>query len=83
MDNPSESISRDDYLQTVNRRTFLEVTAGLFAAYSGIAWAGHAGEGSVVTPNAELKEFENPLCTLRLDSSTGNLSGITWKDPKL
>jgi hypothetical protein len=30
-----------------------------------------------------LKEFENPLCTLRLDSLTGNLCGITWKDPKL
>ena len=30
-----------------------------------------------------MKEIETPLCTLRLDSLTGNLCGITWKDPKL
>ena len=36
-----------------------------------------------MTPSADLKEFETPLCTLRLDSVTGNLCGITWKNPKL
>ncbi|MGA3327599.1 MAG: DUF6259 domain-containing protein, partial [Terriglobia bacterium] len=83
MDNPSEKMGNEDHLQTVSRRTFLEVTAGMFAAYSGNALVGHAGEGSVVTPNGELKEFETPLCTLRLDPLTGNLCGLTWKDPKL
>ncbi len=83
MDNPSEKLGREDHLPTVSRRTFLEVTAGLFTAYSGTAVAGQAGEGRVVTPSAEWKEFETPLCTLRLDSTTGNLCGITWKDPKL
>jgi len=60
MNNPSENRTRVDPLQTVSRRTFLEVTTGLFAAYSGAASAGRAGEGSVATPNANLKEFENP-----------------------
>ena len=43
MDNPSENMGRDDHLQTVSRRTFLEVTAGLFAAYSGTARRGVQG----------------------------------------
>ena len=47
MNNPSENMGREDQLQTVSRRTFLEVTAGLFAAYSGTAASGRAGEGSV------------------------------------
>src|SRR5271157_2402045 len=76
-------MSSDDHLPSVSRRTFLEVTAGLFAAYSGTAWAGRTGEESVVAADTELKEFETPLCTLRLDSMTGNLCGITWKAPKL
>src|SRR5208283_810311 len=42
-----------------------------------------AGEGSVATPNASLKEFETPVCTLRLDTVNGNLCGITWKNPNL
>ncbi len=82
MDNASEPIRRQDQAQHVSRRTFLEVTAGLFAA-SGTAWAGPMGERSVATPNAELREFETPLCTLRLDSISGNLCGITWKNPEL
>src|SRR5208283_4932338 len=83
MDNPSLNFANEAQLPTVSRRTFLEVTAGMFAAYSGAALTGHAGQGSAVTPNAELKEFETPLCTLRLDPVTGNLCGLTWKDPKL
>ena len=83
MDNSSENRDREDHLQAVSRRTFLEVTAGMFAAYSGAALAGRTGEGSVATLNAKLKEFETPICTLHLDSLTGNLCGITWKNPKL
>ena len=37
MENPSRNIDSEDHLSTVSRRTFLEVTAGLFAAYSGTA----------------------------------------------
>jgi hypothetical protein len=83
MDNPSLNFGNEAHLPSVSRRTFLEVTAGMFAAYSGSALAGHAGEVSDVTPNAELKQFETPLCTLHLDPETGNLCGLTWKDPKL
>jgi len=83
MDNPFKNVGRADHLQTVSRRTFLEVTAGLFAAYSGTALQGRAGEGSLAVPDAKVKEIETPFCTLRLDSLTGNLCGITWKDPKL
>ena len=83
MDNPSENMCREGCLPTVNRRTFLEVTAGLFTAYPGTAGVGKAGEGRVAIANTKLREFETPLCTLRLDSLNGNLCGITWKDPKL
>ena len=83
MDNPSLNFGNENHLPIVSRRTFLEVTAGMFAAYSGSGLAGRAREGSVVTPNAVLKEFETTLCTLRLDPETGNLCGLTWKDPKL
>jgi len=83
MDDPSNTFGREDDLQTPSRRTFLEVTAGLFAAYSGSALVGRAGEGSAVTPNPKQEEFETPHFTLRLDSFTGNLTGITWRNPKL
>jgi hypothetical protein len=83
MDYPSENMDSDDHLQTVSRRTFLEVTAGLFAAYSGNALGKHADEGSIAPLNPTLKEYETPLCTLRLDPSTGTLCGIAWRDPKL
>jgi hypothetical protein len=83
MDTPSEDHRREDYLQTVSRRSFLGITAGLFAAYSGSALREDASKEGVATPNANFREIETPLCTLRLDSLTGNLCGITWKDPKL
>jgi hypothetical protein len=82
MTNPSEQLGRQDHQQTVSRRTFLEVTAGLFAA-SGTALGGHSGYGSGVTPKPNLREFETPLCKLRLDSVNGNLCGITWMNPEL
>ena len=45
---------------------------------------GGAGRGGkCCNTERKLQEFETPLCTLRLDSLTGNLCGITWKDPKL
>jgi hypothetical protein len=83
MDNPLENTGRADHLQTVSRRSFLEVTAGLLAAYSGTALGARPEEGSGATSNANLKEFETPHCTLRLDSLTGNLCGISWNNPKL
>ena len=54
MDYPSENMDSDDHLQTVSRRTFLEVTAGLFAAYSGNALGKHADEGSIAPLNPTL-----------------------------
>ena len=45
MGNPSEGLGKEEHLQTVSRRTFLEVTAGLFAAYSGTTLAGDSQEG--------------------------------------
>jgi hypothetical protein len=83
MNNPSESMTPSHHLQSVTRRTFLEVTAGLFAASSGGAWAARAGKGSAAAANAELREFDTPICTLRLDAANGNLCGLTWKNPKL
>ncbi len=83
MNNPSENMAPSDHLQSVTRRTFLEVTAGLFAASSGGAWAARAGMGSAAAANAELREFDTPICTLRLDAANGNLCGLTWKNPKL
>ncbi len=65
---------------SMSRRAFLETTAGMFAAYSLYRSHGRTGGRSVAT---DLKEFDNPLCTLRLDSRTGNLMGIAWKEPKL
>jgi hypothetical protein len=83
MENPSKTKGSHNPLPHVSRRTFLEVTAGLFAAYSGTAVAGDAGKGNAVTAAAKLQEFETPLCTLRLDPITGNLCGTTWKHPQL
>jgi hypothetical protein len=83
MDNPPENVDRGDLPQNASRRTFLEVTAGLFAAYSQTAWGGKAGARSDAPYSSALKEYETPLCTLRLDPSTGDLCGIAWKDPKV
>ena len=81
MVNPSETTCGEGHPQNVSRRTFLEVTAGMFAAYTGAARTGKARQGSAFTLAASLREFETPLCTLRLDSLTGNLCGITWRNP--
>ena len=83
MDKRSENETSNQPLQTVSRRTFLEATTGLFAAYSATTRPARATDDSVAAPVANFKEFETPLCTLRLDSSNGNLCGITWKNPKL
>ncbi len=83
MVNPSETTCGEGHPQNVSRRTFLEVTAGMFAAYTGAARTGKARQGSAFTLAASLREFETPLCTLRLDSLTGNLCGITWRNPRL
>jgi hypothetical protein len=65
--------------QNVSRRTFLEVTAGMFAAAS--AASGARPNGNAAAVSSALREFETPLCTLRLDPVTGDLCGIRWKDP--
>jgi hypothetical protein len=79
----TESFGKDDYFHTVSRRAFLEATAGLFAAASGTFLAGSTGQGSGEASNPQLKEFETPLYTLRLDALTGNLCGLTWKSPQV
>ncbi len=83
MDNQADNETVDQRPQTVSRRTFLEVTTGMFAAYSAGAKAAMGGEGNLTAPHADLKEYETPLCTLRLDPVNGNLCGIAWKHPDL
>ena len=83
MDDPTVISSTLDQPHTVSRRTFLEATTGLFAAYSGAAKTGWGVNGSSAASGADLKSFATPLCTLRLDAVTGDLRGITWKNPQL
>ena len=72
-----------NHLPNVSRRTFLEVTTGLFAAYSGSTSRVHAEPHGDATPAGNWREIDLPHCTLRIDSVNGNLRGITWKEPKL
>lgn len=83
MENPSAPQGMIPLLPGVSRRTFLEVTAGLFAAYPGSARRSRPDEDGAGMPGERLKEFDNPLCTLRLDAVNGNLCGIKWHDPKI
>src|ERR1017187_9692644 len=83
MDNRTENETNHQPLQTVSRRTFLEVTTGLFAAYSATTRPVRAVDDGIAAPNASLKEFETALCTLRLDPTNGNLCGVAWKNPRL
>ena len=83
MDDPSDNLHRESHLPAVSRRTFLEVTTGLFAAYSGTALEDSAAYRTEGTLGSELKEIDLPLCTLRLNAANGNLCGITWNDPKI
>jgi hypothetical protein len=80
--------SRDEAADQVNswgvsRRRFLEVTAGLFAAYPGTTLPAYPKDGGSAPDDEGFKKVETPACTLRLDPRTGNLVGITWKQPLL
>jgi hypothetical protein len=81
MDNPPINAFPPEQAHTVNRRTFLEVTAGLFASYAAPGLAAYPGDETSAGPL--LRDFETPLCSLRLDAATGDLRGLTWKNPKL
>ncbi len=83
MDNPSDETATQLSAPTVSRRTFFGVTAGLFAAYSGSPLMGQPGGESVSPSDATFKKIETPDCVLRLEAKTGNLVGITWKEPAL
>ena len=83
MNNPSdEIIGQPQYSQAVNRRTFLEITAGLFAAYSGSSLRAKSPGGGA-TVEADARTIETPSCVLRLEPNTGDLIGIAWKEPEL
>ena len=83
MDNRTDNLSAVGPAQTVSRRTFLEVTTGMFAAYSAAAARRGGRRKADGTIAASLKAIETPLCTLRLDPANGNLCGVTWKNPQL
>jgi hypothetical protein len=83
MDNRTDNLSAVGPAQTVSRRTFLEVTTGMFAAYSAAAVPARGAKEGDGTIAASLKAIETPLCTLRLDPANGNLCGVTWKNPQL
>ena len=83
MDDPFAIGNNSSQHNAVSRRTFLEVTTGLFAAYSGTARAGSAADVSSPSFGMDLRSVETPLCTLRLDPVTGDLRGIAWKNPQL
>ena len=66
-----------------SRRSFLEVTSGLFAAYSGAARLGCSEQARGASSPRQVREFDLPPCTLQLDSETGDVCGITWKNPRV
>jgi len=82
MRNQSEKTVEQQYSPALSRRTFLEVTAGLFAAYSGSSLKAAPRDGSAPA-EGNVKNIETPVSVLRLEPDTGNLIGITWKEPAL
>jgi hypothetical protein len=83
MDDPTDGTVRREHSQGVSRRTFLEVTTALYAAYSANALEARPGEGGVAPAQGTSRKIDTPLCVLRLEPTTGNLIGITWKEPEL
>ena len=83
MNNPSDGTVGQVHSQGLSRRTFLEATTGLFAAYSGSALKAQPVEGGVAPAEGTPRKIDTPLCVLRLEPKTGNLIGITWKEPEL
>ena len=68
MNNPSDKIiGQAQHSQAVNRRTFLEVTAGLFAAYSGSSLRAESLGGGGAAVDAGARKIETPSCVLRLE----------------
>lgn len=83
MDYSSDDVARQLHPQRINRRSFLEATAGLFAAYTGTTMKAQPGNGGTSPSDENLRKIETPVCTLRLDPKTGNLVGVRWKTPEL
>ena len=67
----------------LTRRTFLDTTAGLFAAYSASARKDQPAQGGSTPELAAPRTVDTSLCALKLDPKTGDLIGITWKEPQL
>jgi hypothetical protein len=83
MNDSSEGMATQVQPQGVSRRTFLEVTTGLFAAYSASSVKAQPGNGGAAPVARTYRKIETPVCLLRLDPKSGNLIGIAWKDPEL
>ena len=71
MENPSEQIIKPGYSQALSRRTFLEVTTGLFAAYTGSSLRAASRDNGGAPAEGAVKKVETPICILRLDPNSG------------
>ena len=67
MENSHDAPTGNGNPQGINRRTFLETTAGLFAAYSATARQSLGSESLPTAGAAGIREIETAICTLRLD----------------
>src|SRR5215831_18236497 len=83
MDDPTDGTVGREHSHGLSRRTFLEVTAALYAAYSANALEARSGDGDLAPAQEASRKIETPLCILRLEPTTGNLIGITWKEPEI
>jgi hypothetical protein len=79
MGNLSDETVTGMHSQVISRGTFLEVTAGLFAAYSARSLKAQPWDRRIASEDATPRRIETPPRVLRLDPNTGNLIGITWK----
>jgi hypothetical protein len=82
MSNSSDPKMMQVHSQILSRRTFLEVMAGLFAAYAGNSLQAQPRGGDATASAEAPRKIETPLCILRLEPNTGNLVGIRWKKPE-
>jgi len=65
---------------SLNRREFLVAGSSVLASFSQLA-AQSSGEPSKPFLGQRVKSIETKICMLRLDSETGDLVGIHWKNP--
>ncbi len=82
MSNPCDDVTIRARSKAVSRRTFLEMSAGLFAAYPGTASNAQPDSANANPSGGSPGTIETPVCTLRLEPKTGNLVGIRWKEPE-